>query len=256
MAEIVTAPVVTPPAQPPDVNPETHDPVSGKSWKELAREQERKATEHAAEIARMRSHPPAQPPRDSNGPMRTVEDYDKDLNDRFVENPAVAMRTAVGHGIDFAIRSMTNARKLIKETSRDLQKRYKDDFAELRDEFESALDDAPPGGLSKDGIEMVFQSLRASYLEKKVEEIKAKSAASAPASPTIIGPTSPSAAPVTTGGSSKMTEDQREEMDNLGLSEEAYLRTIKQRRENAKKQGIPDHKLPNTLKEPLNRSKD
>jgi len=253
MAETTIAPETTiTPA--PTVNPETHDPVSGKPWKELAREHERKSTESQEENARLKATPPVSaPPRESR---ETVDSYHQRLNQLFVEDPAKAMIQAVSDGVGYGIRSIKAANKQLKAVKADFKKRF-EDYEEVVDEFDEVLEDAPIERMTTEGLELVFQSVRAKKLEAKLVKLREK--AGKEEAPRIVGPTSPSASgsPATPVGQKPLTKEQASElasMQKMGdLSDDGYRRQMKARQERAKKLNIPEAQWPQTLSEPLKR---
>ena len=252
MAETVVADPAAAPAATP--NPETHDPVTGKSWKELAKEHERKSTESQAEISKLRSAPPDRP---DQGRATTRAEYIENMRQKFIEDPVEAIieiaTTATHVGITRTRADIAKASRVLKEVKKDLKGRY-EDFAEYQEEFETRLEDAPIERMTKEGLEMVFHAIRGEKLDAKLKELKAKAAKEDPAAK-IVGPTSPagSGAPAGPHGAKALTDRQQAEMDRLGLEETTYRKNLQTRRENAKRLGVPDDKLPETMGEPLNR---
>ena len=237
----------------PAINPETHDTVTGKSWKDIAKENERNAKDTQTRLDEARREPVQR--QTTERQPNSVEEYHKRLNELFVENPAQAMIYAATHAMQFGINSVRERGKLLKTVKADLKKRY-EDYSEVADEFDDALEDAPTEMLTREGIEMVFQGLRNKTLEAKIKKLQEKTPGGEPTAK-IIGPTSPtgSGAPAKPAGASTLTEAQQSEASSLGLSDDAYGHTLDNRRANARKMGIDEKDLPTNLKEPLKRKK-
>ncbi len=137
--------------------------------------------------------------------------------------------------------TIKNSQRTVKESRKELRNQYKD-FNDYAEEFDAIVEDINPGQITKDGLKIIFDSLRGKKLDKILEEQKrAKTAEEIK----IVGEVGRSSAMVSTGPkTTKLTEPQKIEMRDMGFeTEEDYFGRLDKKREIAKKRGaknVPD----------------
>lgn len=160
--------------------------------------------------------------------------------------PIRTITSLIQQGTSYILQSQrkidSEAKKTIKETKRELRTTYKD-YNEFSEEFDKILDTIDPAYVKKEGLIMVFDSLRG----KKLTEIRAKIEKdkndNPPPSKKIIGEVDTGTGSGGGSGSgaskgSKLTEAQKEEMQLLNFeSEEDYLGRLKKYQEIGVKKG-------------------
>lgn len=249
------------PAPQTTVNPDTHDPVSGKPWKEIAKEEERKRKEAEGKVHQPKTDDEPPPTtRDREGTVSARDQFKQQWERKFVDDPFGAIEELVLIGSRHVVKrtreDIGKANRLLKEVKKDLKAKY-EDFTDVEQSFDEHLEDVAVERMTKEGLEMVFHSLRGQKLEEKVKQLQAKvNGKQAVEEPRIVGPAagSGSGTPVSPSGEKPLTKAQQAEFAKMGdVSETGYRRLLKERQERAKK--LDCKVLPETISEPLQRPK-
>lgn len=242
---MTTAAPAANPGATPALNPETHDLVTGKTWKQIAEDE--KAAREAAE----------RPPKtDSDTTTLSREEqvrrWKKDKEDKFANDPIGTIAEMVGEGAHSIVRGTTKqiaeAQKAIRAVKGELSKKYKESFAKFEDEFDQEVESLSIGEQADKAVLVeVFHTVRGRHFEEG-------GAPKAPETPTgrIVGPTEPGSGAGAPGGPAAeptLTPAQQAEYEKSGLSSiKVYLQRLEERRARAKAKGF---KIPDTLGEPL-----
>jgi len=178
-------------------------------------------------------------------------DAEREMEETGQVVPVNTILRLISQGSQYHIReamgSSKSAQKMVKEVRKELKSQYKD-FGEYEDEFDEIVDNIEPKFVTKDGLKIVFDSLRGKRLDviiKKKEEAATKKAEE---ERRIIGDTSEGTAAASKPKSVKLTEEQAKEMKDMGFeTEEDYLGRLEKKRAVAKKQGAKN--VPETIAE-------
>lgn len=137
------------------------------------------------------------------------------------------------YGISEYAKRTKNAQQTIKKVRKDLRDKYKD-FNDYAEEFDAIVEDIDPGQISKEGLGIIFDSLRGKNIDKILEKTKTVAE-----EPKIIGePGKPSSMVSTGPKTTKLTDSQKQEMKSMGFDlEEDYLGRLETKRRIAKQKG-------------------
>ena len=136
-----------------------------------------------------------------------------------------------------------NAQKIIKEIKSELKGQYKD-YRDYEDEFENIIDNVDPQQISKDGLKIIFNSLRGQKIDEIVKEKEEAAVKKTMEERKIIGEITPSSSSSAGAKKEKISPAQSKEMKDMGFdTEQDYLGRLEKKRQVAKSRGatnIPD----------------
>ncbi len=120
----------------------------------------------------------AQPKKEPVKPIGNNDDFlkqvtaaaEKEMEETGSMIPVNTLLNLINQGTGYHIKSVKTANKLIKATRRELKKDHKD-FGDYSDEFDDIVDDIEPQNISKDGLKIIFNSLRGKKAGSSEEEI-------------------------------------------------------------------------------------
>lgn len=143
------------------------------------------------------------------------------------------------------------SRKVIKETKKELKAQYKN-FADYEDEFDEIVDTITPQNISKEGLKIVYNSLRGKNLDEILKKEREAATKKAEEDKEIIGDLSKPTEKTTLKPTTiKLSQEQMDEMKNMGFETEAdYIGRLNKFREVAKRRNAKN--VPNLLSERLN----
>lgn len=201
----------------------------------------------------------AQPPKPTPAPV-AQGDWQKQIAtmaEREMEEtgnmlPVNTILTLINQGTQHHIKNYTTttnqANKVIKETKKELKSAYKD-YGDYEDEFEEIIETIEPQNVSKDGLKIIFNSLRGKKLDDILKREREEAARKAEENPIVIGDLARGSA----GGGNKpmkLTAEQQKEMSDMGFeTEEDYTGRLKKYQSVAKKNGAKN--TPQLLSERL-----
>ena len=144
-------------------------------------------------------------------------------------------------------KTVKNAQKTLKDVRKELKGQYKD-FGDYAEEFDAIIEDIDPRQISKDGLKIVFDSVRGKRLDdilKKRDEEAAKKSDDTK----IIGEVGKASAMVSAVAKTKnLTNGQKKEMSDMGFeTEEDYFGRLEKKRQIAKSKGAKN--VPDTISE-------
>jgi len=154
--------------------------------------------------------------------------------------PVKTITNLIAQGTNFHLnefnKSNKKAQKIIKDTKRDLRSQYKN-FKDYEEEFDVILEDIDPRTVSKEGITILFNSIRGKHLDDILEKQKEDSANKGKEK--VIGAidSTPGSQPQDKG-KAKLSQEQIREMTAMAFeSEEDYMGRLDKVREIAKRKG-------------------
>lgn len=146
-------------------------------------------------------------------------------------------------------KSNKQAQSMTKAVKRELRSQYKD-YAEYEDEFESIIEEIDPRSVTKDGLVVLFNSLRGKHLDEILEKERETASKKAIEDKKIIGEVSSGGKKFSPKLTNKLTRLQQQEMRSMGFeTEEDYLGRIEHRQAYAKSRNAKN--VPDTLAERL-----
>lgn len=166
--------------------------------------------------------------------------------------PVNTILNLIAQGSNFHIQNFTKtsrtAEKIIKEVKKELKSQYKD-FGDYEDELDEILENTDRQLISKDGLKVVFNSLRGKNLDEILKKEREEATKKAVEDKKIIGSTTDSTSSGSTKGT-KLTDEQKKEMVDMGFdNEQDYLGRLEKKRQTAKARGAKN--VPDTIAEPL-----
>ena len=133
--------------------------------------------------------------------------------------------------------------EIIKEIKSELKGQYKD-YRDYEDEFENIIDNVDPQQISKDGLKIIFNSLRGQKIDEIVKEKEEAAVKKTMEERKIIGEITPSSSSSAGAKKEKISPAQSKEMKDMGFdTEQDYLGRLEKKRQVAKSRGatnIPD----------------
>lgn len=167
-----------------------------------------------------------------------------------VNTIATLINQGVSYGINEHNKTSKTSAKIIKEIVKELKSTYKD-FNEYEDSFNEILDTIEPQNVSKEGLKIVYNSLRGDRLDEILAKERNKTEKKSEEDKKIIGELSSGTAGSSGGNKSKkLTAEQEKEKISMGFeSDEDYLGRLTKKREVFKKRNALN--VPETLSENL-----
>ena len=202
----------------------------------------------------VRAEPKASDQSDSkNWQKEIVRAAEREMEETGSIIPVNTMLNLVGQGVRYQLQEHTktakNAQTVIKEVKKNLKSEYKD-YSDFSDEFEDIVDTIDPNNVSKEGLKIIFNSLRGQRMDdimKKREEAAVKKAGE---DRKIVGEVTVGTSTFSSRKSEKLNSEQLKEMDSMGFdSEEDYFGRLEKKRSVAKSKGAKN--VPQTISEIL-----
>ena len=254
LEETVVVPVETTPAPSPE-SEVTEDFVTiggvKRPLKNFMAEISRKTKEEVMEEIRRTTPASAQPVSQSDWNKQVVAMAEKEMEETGSIVPVNTILNLIAQGTTYHLgehnKTLKNAQKTLKDVRKELKGQYKD-FGDYADEFDAIIEDIDPRQISKDGLKIVFDSLRGKRLDDILKK-RDEEAAKKPDDTKILGEVGRVSAMVSTGVKTKnLTSEQKKEMMDMGFeTEEDYLGRLEKRRQIAKSKGTKN--IPDTLSE-------
>ena len=168
---------------------------------------------------------------------RIDESAEKELAETGGIMPTKTIISVIGQGIQYQINLKKASDKILKETKKELKATYKD-FSDFEDSFDEATTDIEPQYMSKEGLKIIFKSLRGDKMDEMEKKLRKEITEEVLADKKIIGDTgSPGKVSAPTKGI-KLTPDQEKEKENMGYeNSEDYLAQLEKKRQTAKSRG-------------------
>ena len=186
--------------------------------------------------------PPPKQPDNTDWRRNIASRAEKEMEETGSIVPVNTILDLINQGTSYHVNQFStankNAQKVIKETRKELKTTYKD-YSEYEDRFDEILDGIEPQNVSKEGLKIIFNSLRGEKLDELLKKERERGSKEAEEGKTIIGDVSSgSGSSSGTSSSGKLTIDQESEMSDMGFeSKEDYLGRLIKYREIAKRRG-------------------
>jgi hypothetical protein len=156
---------------------------------------------------------------------------------------------ATGYHMSQFTTNAKNAQKIIKEAKKELRATYKD-YSEYEDKFDDLLEGIEPQNVSKEGLKIIFNSLRGENLDAIVAKAREKAAEEAESGKKIVGDIDTGGGSSKSGSKTTLTAEQQQQMKDMGFEDEAsYLGRVKHYQEVAKSRNAKN--VPTLLAEKL-----
>jgi hypothetical protein len=198
------------------------------------------------------------PPTEQDWRKRIIASATREMEESGEIVPVQTILDIVNQGIGYHIgqyaKTNKQASKIIKDTKAEIRKDCKEKgiaYDDYSDDFENILDDIEPQNVSAYGLKIIFNSVigkKTPELIKKVQEDASRK--SEEGGRRIVGGelAEGSGKPAESGGASKLTAEQKEEMLDMGFESEVdYIGRLGKYRDIAKKKGAKN--TPNLISE-------
>ncbi len=213
----------------------------------LAENNRKMKEEILQEVNASRPAPPAPPQPEGNWQKQIAQAAQREMEETGEIVPVNTILNLVSRASQYQFmehsKIVKNAQKITKEVKSELKGQYKD-YRDYEDEFENILDGIDPQQISKEGLRIVFNSLRGQKIDEIVKQKEEAAVKKATEERKIIGEITPSLSSSAGGKKEKMSPAQSKEMKDMGFdTEQDYLGRLEKKRQVAKSRGslnIPD----------------
>ena len=207
-----------------------------------------------AEINANRPVPAKQPDANANNDWRkqVAAAAEREMEETGSIVPVNTILNLISQGNNYQMSQINmnnkNAQKIIKEAKKELKSSYKD-YVDYEDRFDELLDGIEPQNVSKEGLKIIFNSLRGERLDELVAKAKEKGTSDAEAGKRVIGDVESVGGSSSAGNkSTKLNTAQKEEMLDMGFEDEGdYLGRLNKYRDIGKRRNAKN--VPNLLSE-------
>ena len=221
--------------------------------KNFVEEITRKVKEDVMAGINTRPAEPTRQPDNTDWRKRVAQQAEKEMEETGSIVPVNTILDLINQGTNYHLNQFSTAnktaQKVIKETRKELKSSYKD-YSDYEDEFDGIVENIEPQNVSKEGLKIIFQSLRGNKLDELLGKAREAGAKGAEEEKRILGDIASGNASHSSKPSGKLTAEQREEMTDMGFeSEEDYSGRLKKYQDIAKRKSAKN--TPQTLSERL-----
>ena len=176
--------------------------------------------------------------------IANLEEIKRQFQDEYEKDPTMAIARLASQGVQYALAQQKQTDTIKKQALRKIRKEFPKEYDKYGDGLEDKLD-LVSGSITIDDVMVMFNSLRGSSIDDQIKEAEERGRKKALEDAGIVA--------IDTGGSSggggtpsSLTQEQKEEMNTMGLNEKEYKEILRDRQEKDKLEG----RTPRTLISP------